>query len=238
MKLELVNEPLKVTQTAIIADLEDTMVTLGKKTRVFPVVETRSFETIGYYITGDIYLGSDTIVNTDKGAIGDPIEKLSKQAFLKYDDIDFNNTKSDELSDRDFRKIEIEAYRYFEKMHRSQENVRGKFTVNGKRYRWPEKLDELDFYIYLFEPEEFILIKDEQSIIAIGKDDKEVIVCDKKKKSYVEVSKADGVRVSNNKGEVVKTSTNGVIINGKNLNEIISNALRPLSDMFNHKRKF
>ncbi|MGC9778674.1 MAG: hypothetical protein HZR80_05475 [Candidatus Heimdallarchaeota archaeon] len=238
MKLELVNEPLKITRTAIIADLEDTMVTLGKRSKIFPVVETCSFETIGYYITGDIYLGSDTIVNTSKGAVGDPIEKLSKQAFLKCDDLDFSNTKSDELSDRDFRKIEIEAYRYFERMHNSQENIRGKFTVNGKRYRWPDKIDNLDFYIYLFEPEEFILIKDNESIIAIGKDDKEVIVCDKKKKSYVEVSKEEGVRVSNNKGEVVKTSAAGVIINGKNLNEIISNVLRPLSNMFNNKRKF
>lgn len=238
MKLELVNEPLKVTQTAIVADLEDTMVTLGKRTKIFPVVETHSFETIGYYITGDIYLGSDTIINTDKGAIGDPTEKLSKKAFLKHEDLDFNNTKSDELSDRDFRKIEVEAYRYFEKMYRSQKNSHRKFIANNKKYRWPDELDDLDFYIYLFEPEEFVLIKDNQSIISLSKDSSEVIICDKKKNSYVEVSKEDGVKVSTKKGEIVKTSNTGVIINGKNLNEIISNALHPLSGMFNHKRKF
>ena len=81
MKLELVNEPLKVVQTIAIADLEDTIVTVGKRSRIFPVVETRSYETIGYYITGDIYLGADTIVNTQKGAIGEPIEKLAKEGF-------------------------------------------------------------------------------------------------------------------------------------------------------------
>ena len=42
MKLELVNEPLKVVQTIAIADLEDTIVTVGKRSRIFPVVETRS----------------------------------------------------------------------------------------------------------------------------------------------------------------------------------------------------
>jgi len=240
MKLELVNEPLKVTQTIAIADLEDTIVTVGKRSRIFPVVETRSYEVIGYYITGDIYLGADTIVNTKKGAVGDPIEKLAKEAFIKYDDIDLSNTKSETLSDKDFRKIELTAYRYFQKIHDSQLSKHSKFEwrVNGKRYSWPQNLNRLDFYIYLFEPEEFILIKDNHSIIAIGKDDREVIVCNKKKNSYVEVSKKDGVKVSGDKGEIVRTNSDGVMIDGKSLNEIIKSALRPLSDMFNGRRKF
>ncbi|MBK5112537.1 MAG: hypothetical protein KGD59_01635 [Candidatus Heimdallarchaeota archaeon] len=240
MKLELVNEPLKVVQTIAIADLEDTMVTVGKRSRIFPVVETRDYETIGYYITGDIYLGADTIVNTKKGAIGEPIEKLAKEAFIKCDSIDLSNTKSENLSDKDFRNIELTAYRYFQKIHDSQfsKHGRSEWRVNGKRYSWPKDLKRLDFYIYLFEPEEFILIKEESTIIAIGKDDKEVIVCDKKKNSYVEVSKKEGVKVSNDSGEVVKTSSAGVMINGKSLNDILSGALRPLSEMFNGKRKF
>jgi len=240
MKLELVNEPLKVVQTIAIADLEDTIVTVGKRSRIFPVVETRSYETIGYYITGDIYLGADTIVNTKKGAIGEPIEKLAKEAFIKYDDIDLSNTKSETFSDKDFRKIELTAYRYFQKIHDSQFNKHGRreFRVNGKRYSWPQNLNRLDFYIYLFEPEEFILIKDNHSIIAIAKDEREVIVCNKRKNSYVEVSKRDGVKVSNDKGEIVRTSSDGVMIDGKSLNEIIKGALRPLSDRFNGRRKF
>jgi len=240
MKLELVNEPLKVIQTIAIADLEDTMVTVGKRARIFPVVETRNYETIGYYITGDIYLGADTIVDTKKGAVGEPIEKLAKEAFIKCDNIDLSNTKSESISDKDFRNIELTAYRYFQKMYDSQFDKFGKreWRVNGKSYSWPKDIDRLEFYIYLFEPEEFILIKDDSTIIAIGKDDKEVVVCDKKKNSYVEVSKKDGVRVSNDSGDVVKTGSSGVMINGKNLNEIISGALRPLSEMFNGKRKF
>ncbi|TET27301.1 MAG: hypothetical protein E3J70_12220 [Candidatus Heimdallarchaeota archaeon] len=240
MKLELVNEPLKVVQTIAIADLEDTIVTVGKRSRIFPVVETRSYETIGYYITGDIYLGADTIVNTKKGAIGEPIEKLAKEAFIKCDDIDLSNTKSETLSDKDFRKIELTAYRYFQKIHDSQFNKHWKseFRVNGKRYSWPQDLNRLDFYIYLFEPEEFILIKDNHSIIAIAKDEREVIVCNKKKNSYVKVSKKDGVKVSNDNGEIVRASSDGVMIDGKSLNEIIKGALRPLSDRFNGRRKF
>ena len=240
MKLELVNEPLKVVQTIAIADLEDTIVTVGKRSRIFPVVETRSYETIGYYITGDIYLGADTIVNTKKGAIGEPIEKLAKEAFIKCDDIDLANTKSETLSDKDFRKIELTAYRYFQKIHDSQFNKHGKskWRVNGKRYSWPQDLNRLDFYIYLFEPEEFILIKDNHSIIAIAKDEREVIVCNKKKNSYVKVSKKDGVKVSNDNGEIVSASSDGVMIDGKSLNEIIKGALRPLSDRFNGRRKF
>jgi len=240
MKLELVNEPLKVVQTIAIADLEDTIVTVGKRSRIFPVVETRSYETIGYYITGDIYLGADTIVNTKKGAIGEPIEKLAKEAFIKCDDIDLSNTKSETLSDKDFRKIELTAYRYFQKIHDSQFNKHGKskWRVNGKRYSWPQDLNRLDFYIYLFEPEEFILIKDNHSIIAIAKDEREVIVCNKKKNSYVKVSKKDGVKVSNDNGEIVSASSDGVMIDGKSLNEIIKGALRPLSDRFNGRRKF
>jgi hypothetical protein len=240
MKLELVNEPLKVVQTIAIADLEDTMVTVGKRSRIFPVVETRNYETIGYYITGDIYLGADTIVDTKKGAVGDPIEKLAKEAFVKCNNIDLSNTKSEALSEKDFRKIEMTAYRYFQKIHDSQFNKfnRQEWRFNGKRYSWPKDIEKLEFYIYLFEPEEFILIKDNDTIIAIGKDDKEVIVCDKKKNSYVEVSKKEGVRVSNDKGDVVKTSSEGVIINGRSLNDIISGALRPISEMFSGKRKF
>ncbi|MCK5298312.1 MAG: hypothetical protein KAJ76_05360 [Candidatus Heimdallarchaeota archaeon] len=240
MKLELVNEPLKVVQTIAIADLEDTIVTVGKRSRIFPVVETRSYETIGYYITGDIYLGADTIVNTQKGAIGEPIEKLAKEAFIKCDDIDLSNTKSETLSDKDFRKVELTAYRYFQKIQDSQFSKHGKseWRVNGKRYSWPRDLSRLDFYIYLFEPEEFILIKDNHSIIAVGKDEREVIVCNKKKNSYVVVSKKDGVKVSNNNGEIVRASSDGVMIDGKSLNEILKGALRPLSEMFNGRRKF
>ncbi len=241
MKLELVNEPLKVIQTIAIADLGDTMVTVGKRSRIFPIVETRNYEIIGYYLSGDIYLGADTIVDTKKGAVGEPIEKLAKEAFIKYDNIDLSNTRAETLSDKDFRKIELTAYRYFQKIHESQINNFDKreWRVNGKRYSWPRDIDRIEFYIYLFEPEEFILIKEEETIIAIGKDDKEVIVCDKKKNSYVELSNKKGVKVSTDSGDVVKTcSTGSVIINGKNLNEIISGALRPLSEIFSDKRKF
>lgn len=238
MKLELVNEPLKVTQSTIIADLEDTMITIGKRSRMFPVVDTNSYETIGFYITGDIYLGADTIVNTAKGAVGEPLEKLAKEGFVKYDSMDLSNTKSDDISDKDFRNVEIRAYRNFEKMYTSDFGRKASHHFKHKRSNWTEKIDEFDFFVYLFDPEEFILIKDEQSIIVLSKDDREVIVCDKKKNSYVEVSKSEGVRVSNNNGEIVRVgSTNGLTINGKNLNDIISGALRPIQDMFS-KRKF
>ncbi len=238
MKLELVNEPLKVTQSTIIVDLEDTMITIGKRARMFPVVDTQSYETIGFYIIGDVYLGADTIVNTAKGAVGEAIEKLSKEAFVKYHNIDLSNTKSDDVSEKDFRNIELKAYRNFEKLHKSEFMGHGNFRFNGNRFSWPNKLDSLDFFTYLFDPEEFILIKDKESLIALSKDDREVIVCDKKKNAYVEVSKKDGVRVSNNNGEIIRAgSTNGLTINGKNLNEIISGALRPIQDMFS-KRNF
>ena len=77
LKLELVNEPLKATQTAILIDLEDTMITIGKRSRIFPVIDSSNYEQIGYYLIGDIYLGADTIVNTQKGAVGEPLEKLA-----------------------------------------------------------------------------------------------------------------------------------------------------------------
>jgi len=238
LKLELVNEPLKVTQSTIVADLEDTMITIGKRSRMFPVVDTNTYETIGYYITGDVYLGADTIVNTAKGAVGEPIEKLAKEAFVKYDSIDLSNTKSDDMSEKDFRNTELRAYRNFEKMHNSDFSRYGDFRFNKRHLKWSQKMDEFDFFIYLFEPEEFILIKDDQTLIALSKDDREIIVCDKKKNSYVEVSKSEGVHVSNDSGEIIRAgSTNGLTINGKNLNEIISGALRPLQDMFS-KRKF
>ena len=237
MKLELVNEPLKVTQRTIIVDLEDTMITIGKRSIVFPVVDTRDYQTIGYYITGDIYLGADTIVNTKKGAVGDPIEKLSQEAFISYDSIDLSNTKSENFSDKDFRKAEIKAYRNFQRMEDSEFSKGSKYRINGKRVRWPEKIDEIEFFAYLFEPEEFIFIKDNNSLIALSKDEKEVIVCDKKKNSYVEVSKSEGVKVLNDSGQIIKTdSVSGLMINGKNLNEIISNALSPVKEMF--RRKF
>lgn len=233
MKLELINEPLKVTESTIIADLEDTMLTVGKRSKIFPVIETRSYETIGYYIIGDIYLGADTIVNTNKGAVGDPIEKLSQEAFVKCDNIDLTNTKSDSISDKDFRKIEINAYRNFERIHNSDLIKHGNFKINGRHFSWHNKVDDFNFFIYLFDPEEFILIKDHNSLIVISKDDKEVIVCDKKKNSYVEVSKKEGVQVSSAKGEIIKTSsTGGIVINGKNLSDIVSDALKPFREMF------
>ncbi|NHJ47835.1 MAG: hypothetical protein FK733_08615 [Asgard group archaeon] len=236
MKLELINEPLKVVQTTIIADLEDTMLTIGKRAKIFPVIETRSYETIGYYLIGEIYLGADTIVNTAKGAVGDPIEKLSQEAFVRCKSIDLSNTKSENVSDKEFRNIEINAYRNFERINKSEITKHGNFQINGRRYNWSDRENEFDFFIYLFEPDEFILIKDKNSLIALSKDDQEVIVCDKKKNSYVEVSKSEGVQVSSAKGEIIKTSsTGGIIINGKELKEIVSDALKPFRDMFGRK---
>jgi hypothetical protein len=236
MKLELINEPLKVTESTIIADLEDTMLTIGKRSKIFPVIETRSYETIGYYIIGDIYLGADTIVNTKKGAVGDPIEKLSREAFVKCEKIDLTNTKSDSVSDKEFRSIEIRAYRNFERIHESDIVKYSNFRLNRKRYDWANKVAEFDFFIYLFDPEEFILIKDKNSLIALSKDEKEVIVCDKKKNSYVEVSKKNGVNVSSANGKIIKTSsTGGIIINGKDLSDIISDAMIPFREMFRRK---
>lgn len=236
MKLELINEPLKVTESTIIADLEDTMLTIGKRSRIFPVIETKSYETIGYFIIGDIYLGADTIVNTLKGAVGDPIEKLSREAFVKCDKIDLTNTKSDSISDKDFRIIEIRAYRNFERIHDSEIIKNSHFRVNKKQYNWPSRGNEFDFFIYLFDPEEFILIKDKNSLIALSKEDKEVIVCDKKKNSYVEVLKNEGVQVSSANGKIIKTSsTGGIVIDGKELSDIISDAMTPFREMFRRK---
>ncbi|NHK30174.1 MAG: hypothetical protein FK730_02395 [Asgard group archaeon] len=236
MKLELINEPLKVTESTIIADLEDTMLTIGKRSKIFPVIETRSYETIGYFIIGDIYLGADTIVNTKKGAVGEPIEKLSQEAFVKCEKIDLSNTKSDSVSDKDFRTIEIRAYRNFEKIHESDIIKHSDFRLNKKRFNWSSKVNEFDFFIYLFDPEEFILIKDKNSLIALSKDEKEVIVCDKMKNSYIEVSKNNGVNVSSANGKIIKTSsTGGIVINGKDLSEIISDAMTPFREMFRRK---
>ena len=237
LKLELVNEPLKATQTAILVDLEDTMVTVGKRSRIFPVIDSSNYEQIGYYLIGDIYLGADTIVNTEKGAVGEPLEKLAREAFIKCDEIDLTNTKSDDVSDKDFKRIEINAYRHFEKMYKSNFNHRGKFSMNGKRYDWNKDFGNLDFYTYLFDPEEYILIKDDETIIAMDTLEKNIIVCNKKKNSYVEVSKEAGVKVHDNKGQAINVgSSGGIIVNGKNLNEILSSALKPLSDMFNRNK--
>ena len=238
MKLELVNEPLRATQTAILVDLEDTMVTVGRKSRIFPVIDSRTYENVGYYLIGDIYLGADTIVNTTKGAIGEPLEKLAREAFIMCNDIDLTNTKSDDVSEKDFRNVEIKAYRYFEQMYKKNFGSKGQFTFNGRKYRnWQDNLENLDFYMYLFDPDEFILIKDDQTLIALSSHEKDVIVCDKKKNSYINVSKKDGVQIHDDKGKVVNVSSaGGVIINGKNLNDIISSALKPLSDMFNKNR--
>lgn len=231
MKLELVNEPLRATQTIAICDLEDTMVTINKKTLLFPVIDTSNFEQIGYYLLGDIYIGADTIVNTDKGAVGESIEKLGKSAFVKSDQIDINNTKSEDVSEKDFRRIEINAYRFFEKLYKSK--VTSNFRLDLGDFKWDNKFEKLEFYIYLFDPEEFILIKNDDTIIALSQFEKDVIVCNKKKNSYIKVAKDEGVQIHNEKGEVVSVnSAKGVIINGKNLSEIISGALKPLSNMF------
>ncbi|MFW9922581.1 MAG: hypothetical protein ACFFDW_04740 [Candidatus Thorarchaeota archaeon] len=232
MKLELVNEPLRATQTIAICDLEDTMITINKKTYLFPVINTSNFEQIGYYLLGDIYLGADTIINTSKGAVGDPIEKLGKSAFVKCDDIDLTHTKSEDVSEKDFRRIEINAYRFFEKLYKNQ--ISANFKIELDEFKWDNKFEKLEFYIYLFDPEEFILIKNDDSLIALSQFEKDVIVCNKKKNSYIKVAKDEGVQIHNEKGEVVNVnSTNGVIINGKNLSQIISGALKPLSNMFN-----
>lgn len=239
MKLELVNEPLKATQTIAICDLQDTMVTIGRKSRIFPVIDTNTYHNVGYYIIGDIYLGADTIVNTKKGAVGEPLEKQAQEAFIKCDEIDFSNTKSDEFSEKDFRKTEIQAYRHFEKLYKSNFKNRFNFS-NGRKYKFDNNFEDLEFYIYLFDPEEFILIKDDESIIALSKDDDNVIVCDKKKNSYIKVAKDDGVQIHNKNGEIVNVGgTGGVIINGRNLSDIISSALKPISNMFHghHERK-
>ncbi len=233
MKLELINEPLRTTQRAIIIDLEDTMITISKRSHIFPVIDTRTYENIGYYLIGDIYLGSDTIVNTAKGAVGSSIEKLAREAFIKCETIDFSNTKADNLSDKDFRKVEIKAYRHFEKIYKSHFNGKSNLTINNKRFDKYNKIEDLEFYTYLFDPEEFILIKDNHTIVAIASLEKDVIICDKKKNSYIKVSKDTGVKIHNDDGQVVNVdSTGGIIINGKNLKEVISGALKPLSNMF------
>jgi hypothetical protein len=234
MKLELVNEPVRTTQTAVFVDLEDTMITLGRKSRIFPVANSRTGEAIGYYVIGDIYLGSDTIVETEKGAVGEAIEKLANNAFIQTGKADFTNTKSDFMSEKDFRKVEIEAYRFFEKMHESQKDKNKNLVFSKRHYRWGNDMQNLEFYVYLFHPEECILIKDKGSIIVIASTEKNIVVCDKKKNSYVQVSKGD-VNVINMNGGTVSTSPKGVIVNGRNLKEIISSALEPLSDMFKNK---
>ena len=237
MKLELVNEPLKATQTAILVDLEDTMVTIGKKSKIFPVIDSRTYENVGYYLIGDIYLGSDTIVNTDKGAIGEPIEKLAREAFIKCEEIDFTNTKSEIISDREFKSIEIKAYRYFENIYKSNFNHQGKFVLNQKHSNWQREIEKLDFYTYLFDPQEFILIKDDETIITLDNMERDIVVCNKKKNSYVEVSKEKGVKVHDHKGQAINIgSSGGIMINGKNLSDILSSALKPLSDMFNRNK--
>ena len=145
MNLELVNESVKVTQTSAFIDLEDTMITLSRKARIFPVIDSRTSETIGYYIIGDIYLGADTIVNTKKGAIGDPIEKLAKEAFIKSESADFSNTKTEFVNDREFRKIELDAFRNFEKISKNKFGKKNAFKINGIHYDFPGKIDDLDF---------------------------------------------------------------------------------------------
>ena len=237
MKLELVNEALKATGSTIVIDLEDVMVTLGKKTLLFPVINSTNSEEIGYYITGDIYVGADTIVDTSKGAIGNPIEKISRACLVISKNTDLSSLKSDNLSEKDFRKIEVEAFHSFEKLSESNLLKKGKMTINGKKIFWSDKIDDMDFYVHLFNPEEFILIKNNETLVAISNEETEIVVCDKKKKSYIEVLKNEGVRISNNKGEVINTSiSGGIFINGRHLSEIISNALRPISDIFNKKK--
>jgi hypothetical protein len=242
MKLELVNKPEKVTRTAIMVDLEDAMVTIGRKSKIFPVINYHTNETVGYYVTGDLYLGADTIVNTKKGAIGEPVEILAKEGFIKSEEFDFSHTKSISISDKEFREIEKQAYRYFEKVNKSYALKESKTHIRGYSISWPDNLTEVELFVYLFKPEQFLLIKKDLSLILINELNREIIVCDKKKNNYIEVKKGKGVLVHNKKGEVVKVnSANGVYINGKNIHEIISSALHPLTeafDRFTRKRKF
>jgi len=232
MKLELINEPQKVSQPTIIADLEDTMITIGKRSRLFPVIDSETNEHVGYYLIGDLYLGADTIVITERGAIGDPIEKLAREAFVSSKKIDLVNVKPTSISEKDFRKIELQAFRNFQKM-KSFQLKQKKIVLNGNRLYWPRDLKQFEFFTYLFEPETFILIKDKESLIAMSEEEQAIVICNKRKNSYIEISKSAGVKISNKKGEIINAhTTKGLIINGKSLNEILLGVFDTLRSMF------
>ncbi len=232
MQLELINEPLKVTQPTIIADLEDTMVTIGKRSRMFPVKDFKTNEIKGYYIVGDIYLGADTIVITEQGAVGDPIEKLAREAFVSNQNIDLSNAKPDNVSEKDFRKIELDAYRNFQKMEKFGLEHK-KIVIEGIKFHLSKKIAGKYFFVYLFNPEEFILVKERELLIALSDEDRAIIICNKAKNSYVEVSKSQGVKISNQKGETINAnSTNGLVINGRGLDEIIFTVFDNLKNVF------
>ncbi|MBD3191388.1 MAG: hypothetical protein GF308_12130 [Candidatus Heimdallarchaeota archaeon] len=245
MKFELINEPLKVKRTsifgdseAILVDLEDTMVIINQKSKLFPVVHIRTGKRVGFFVVEEIYLAADTIVNTAKGAVGEPLEKHSTAGFIKSESFDLSNTKEITISEKEFREIERKAYHYLDKLEEGSYLERSSsYSFNFHRHQSLNNLEELDFFAYLFEPEEFLLLKEEEKIIVIAKEKRNVIVCDKKKRTYINVSKENGVQIFGQDGkEVYVGSAGGVVIGGQRLKDIIGKALRPFfHNVFNEK---
>lgn len=236
MKFELINEPLKVKRTsifgdseAILVDLEDTMVIINQKSKLFPVANVRTGKRIGFFVLEEIYLAADTIINTSKGAVGEPMEKHSTAGFIKADSFDLSSTKEITVSEKEFREIERKAYHYLEELEEGNYvDHTSSYSFNFRRHQSPNNLEELEFFAYLFEPEKILLIKDKKKIIVIAKEERNVLVCDKKKGTYINVSKEHGVQIFGKDGkEISVSSAAGVVIGGQRLKDIIGKALQP-----------
>lgn len=233
MNVEIVNRPLKTRSKVIFIDEGDTIVTLERGTLLFPVIDIHSGNDIGYYLLGDIYVGADTIIETKEGAVGSSIEKTTEEAFVSSKNYDFSHTKSVNLWDRKFRKIEEQAYDFFDKLSKNRKILVNEHKVGDLRIDLPDELNNCECYVHFLEPDEFILLKRHNKIISISKEDDLVLVCDKNKNSYVKISKKDGVKVYNHTGQrVVVNGKEGVIINGKNLKTLFKDVFSSFSTNF------
>lgn len=231
LKVELMNEPVKVRRPTIFTEKEDILTKVEKNTIIFPVVNVKTYETIGYYLLGEIHLAADTLVNTEKGAVGEPIQKKLAKCFISNEEYDFSHTKHHSINKKEFRRIERETFHYFKEIDNTFDNEYIKQKIRGKKFS--HKVDEVDFYFHAFSPEILRVIKYNQTLIVLSRDDKEIIICDKKQKNFVHIGKEHGILIQNGDGQNVNINTDeGVSINGKNLKDILSNAFKSVRDSF------
>jgi hypothetical protein len=144
---------LKATEPLRLLETERGIVEIEGKTLAIPVMLNGSLEGYVYHGRGKLVL--DTVVETEQGAVGRPVEKGISQSFLMLGNTGRVHQRLSPASQEDLSGV---SYTKQEEFISSAENLLNKFSREGKMHRcrhssdgsvfvFQNEANELDFLL-------------------------------------------------------------------------------------------
>ncbi len=188
------------------------------------IVEFSNYELPGWIIVGDIEVLADAVSHTKKGAIGKVVRSSLTHCLI----VDGENPLAEQIDLGPFSAITDEQRTSFDEV---LDEYDSKMICNG-----PVKsnfLDDTKWKLFLVSNKEVYIIAKNALVIANGSD-KEVFVkySDDKNNAHVFVDKGSVNVHANNCDIVVDKHDQSVVINGKDIKEIVNNVLSDVKNAF------